>query len=160
MRNVAVVPLTVQTEFVKEAKLTGRPELAEATSASGVLTVCVPGLANVIAWAVKPALTVKLCVTGAAAAYVPLPACDAVMEQVPAETNVAEVPFIVQTPVVVEAKATVRPELAVATSVTGVPTVCVPGLANVIVCAVRPALTNTVTVCAAVVPEAPVTVRV
>lgn len=31
-RNVAVVPETVQTEVVSEAKLTGRPELADATS--------------------------------------------------------------------------------------------------------------------------------
>ena len=39
--------------------------------------------------------------------------------------------------VVCEAKLTVNPELAVATSVSGVPTVCVPGLLKVIVCGVR-----------------------
>jgi hypothetical protein len=42
----------------------------------------------------------------------------------------------VQTPVVVEAKLTARPEVAVAESVSGVPTVCAPGLAKVMVCAV------------------------
>jgi len=57
--------------------------------------------------------------------------------QVPAVRNVAVVPLTVQVLVVCEAKLTVKPELAVATSVSGVPTVCVPGLLNVIVCGVR-----------------------
>jgi hypothetical protein len=47
------------------------------------------------------------------------------------------VPLTVQTLVVVEAKDTVRPELAVAESVNGLPTVCTPGLLKVIVCGVR-----------------------
>ena len=34
--KVAVVPETVQTEAVSEAKLTARPELADALRASGV----------------------------------------------------------------------------------------------------------------------------
>jgi len=89
-----------------------------------------------------------------------LPACDAVMEQVPAVRKVAVVPLTVQTLVVVEAKLTVRPELAVAESVNGVPTVCAPGLAKVIVCWVRAALTVTVAVRTAVSPEAFVTVRI
>jgi hypothetical protein len=46
---------------------------------------------------------------------------------------VAAVPLTVQTPVVVELKLTVRPELAEATSDNGAPTVCVPGLAKLIV---------------------------
>jgi hypothetical protein len=41
---------------------------------------------------------------------------------------------IVQTLVVDDVNATVRPELAVADSVGEVPKFCVPGLANVIVC--------------------------
>ena len=48
MKKVAVVPLTVQTLVVCEVKLTGNPELAVATSVSGVPTVCAPGLAKVI----------------------------------------------------------------------------------------------------------------
>ena len=56
------------------------------------------------------------------------------MVQVPAAMNVAVVPLTVQMLVVCEAKLTVNPELAVATSVSGVPTVCVPGLLKVIVC--------------------------
>ena len=46
-------------------------------------------------------------------------------------------PLTVQTLVVVEAKDTVKPELAVATSVSGVPTVCVAMVGKLIVCAVR-----------------------
>ena len=53
---------------------------------------------------------------------------------IPGERNVAVVPTTVQMPVVSEANVTVKPELAVADSVRGVPTVCVIGLLNVIVC--------------------------
>ena len=63
---VAVVPETVQTESVVDAKLTASVELAEATSVSGVPTVCVPGLAKVMVCA-SP-LVEKLCETGVAAA--------------------------------------------------------------------------------------------
>ena len=66
-----------------------------------------------------------------------LPACDAVIEQVPAARNVAVAPLTVQTLAVVEAKLTVRPEVAVAVRLSGVPTVCAPGLAKLMVCAVR-----------------------
>ena len=58
------------------------------------------------------------------------------MVQVPVVRNVACVPETVQTLAVVEAKATVRLEVAVAESVSGVPTVCAPGLLKVMVCAV------------------------
>ncbi len=67
------------------------------------------------------------------------PACVARIVHVPAATNVAVVPLTVQTPVAVELKETGNPEVAVAVSVSGVPTLCVPGLLNVIVCAVGPA---------------------
>ena len=73
--NVTVVPLTVQTLAVCDAKLTARLELAVADSARGVPTVCVAGALNVIVCA--SALTVKLCETGVAAANVLLPACEA-----------------------------------------------------------------------------------
>jgi hypothetical protein len=63
------------------------------------------------------------------------------MVQVPAAMNAAVALLTVQIPVVVEVKDTVRPELAVAESVRGVPTVCVPGLAKVMVCAIGAALT-------------------
>jgi hypothetical protein len=70
--------------------------------------VCAAGVA---------ASTVKLLVTGAAAAYVLLPACEAVIEQVPTAMNVAVVPLTVQVCGVSDAKATGSPELAVAMSV-------------------------------------------
>ncbi len=52
-----------------------------------------------------------------------MPACEAVMVQVPEATKVAVVPDTVQTPAVEEAKVTARFELAVALRVSGVPTV-------------------------------------
>jgi hypothetical protein len=84
-----------------------------------------------------------------AAAYVPLPAWFASIVQVPEAINVAVVPETVQTDVVVEVKVTTRLELAVAESVRGVPTICVPGFAKVIACVAR--VTNTV-------PEVPAAV--
>ena len=56
------------------------------------------------------------------------------MVQVPLVSMVAVVPEAVQTPVVVEAKLTVKPEVDEADSVSGVPTVCEPGLLKVMVC--------------------------
>ena len=75
---MAVVPLTVQTLVVCEAKLTAKPELAVADSVSGVPTVCVPGELNVIDCGFKGAAsTVKLRETGVAAAQRASPACEA-----------------------------------------------------------------------------------
>jgi hypothetical protein len=54
--------------------------------------------------------------------------------QVPTATKVAVVPLTVQTPVVREVNVTIKPELAFADSVSGLPTVWVPGALNVIVC--------------------------
>ncbi len=59
-----------------------------------------------------------------------LPAWFASMVQVPEAMKLATVPETVQMLCVVEVKVTAKPELAVATSVSGVPTVCVPGLAK------------------------------
>ena len=62
----AVVPDTVQMLVVCELKLTARPEEAEAESASGVPTVCAPGLLKVMVCVAR--LTAKLCETDVAAA--------------------------------------------------------------------------------------------
>jgi hypothetical protein len=57
------------------------------------------------------------------------------MVQVPAVTKVKAPPLVmVHTPVVLEVKLTVRPELAVAVRVGLVPKFCAPGLAKVMVC--------------------------
>ncbi len=101
--NVAVVPDTVQTDVLLEAKATVRRELAEALKVSGVPTCCALMLPKVIVCALGAALTVKLCVTGAAAEYVLLPACDAVMLHSPAAAKVTVLPDAVHTPVVLEA---------------------------------------------------------
>jgi len=80
-----------------------------------------------------------------------------VIEQVPVVRNVAVVPLTVQTLVVVVVKLTVRPEVAVAASVSGIPIFCGPGLTKLIVCAMR---TLTTAVLVAVAPAPFVTVRV
>jgi len=65
-KKLAVVPETVQTLVVVEAKLTAKPELAVAESARGVPMVWVLGAAKVMVCA-SP-LTGKLCATCGAAA--------------------------------------------------------------------------------------------
>ena len=56
------------------------------------------------------------------------------MLQMPVPTKVSVVPLTVQTPSVLEAKVTVRPDVAVADKVSVVPKTCVPGLVKEIVC--------------------------
>ncbi len=67
---------------------------------------------------------VKLCVTGVAAAYCALPACEALMVHAPPFTRVAVAPETVQTLEVRDVKLTGSPEEAVALSVRVVPMVC------------------------------------
>ena len=57
------------------------------------------------------------------------------MVQVPGATRVNVVPLTVHTGVVLEANWTINPELAVAESAEGLPTVWLPGEAKVMVCA-------------------------
>ena len=64
-------------------------------------------------------MTLNVLITGVAATKLPLPGWVAVIEQTPTETSVAEPPDTVHTAGVVLAKATVRPEVAVATKDTG-----------------------------------------
>ena len=68
--SVSVLPLTVQTLGVVEAKLTGRPELALATSVGGAtLMIWLPGELKVMVCGVNGAAeTVKVRDTVAAAA--------------------------------------------------------------------------------------------
>ncbi len=67
VRNVAVVPATVQTAGVEEVNVTVKPEVDDADSASGVPTVCVAMAANVMLCDCTLLLTVKLCEIGVAA---------------------------------------------------------------------------------------------
>ncbi len=48
VRNVPVVPETVHTALVDEAKATGKFEVAVALSVKGVPMVCAPGLLKVM----------------------------------------------------------------------------------------------------------------
>jgi hypothetical protein len=63
--KVAVVPETVQTLVVVEAKLTANPEEAVATRVSVVPTVWAPGLAKVMVCAIGAAFTVRAIVVDA-----------------------------------------------------------------------------------------------
>ena len=99
--RVAVLPVTVQTAGVEDEKVTGIPELAVALRASvPVLNNWAGITANVTVWASW--CTVKVCDT-AAAAYAPLPACTALMVQLPELTMLAVAPETVQIAVVEEA---------------------------------------------------------
>ena len=134
VKNVALLPVTEQTLPVEEAKLTIRPELAFADRVSGVPTVCVPGLAKVIVCCCRVAVTEKVWEMEMAAAKVALPACEAVIVQLPPAMNEAVVPATIQTLIVEEAKLTARPELAFAERLSGVPTVWLEMAGKVIVC--------------------------
>jgi hypothetical protein len=82
-------------------------------------------------------VTVKLCVTDVAAAKLVFPACEAVIEHVPAAINVRVLPDTLHTLEMVDVYETVRPELAVAVSVSGELARVVFGrAAKVIVCVV------------------------
>ncbi len=103
----------MQTPVVVELNVTARPDEAVAlTVKSAAVTGLFDRAPKVIVWLALP--TVKLCDTDGAALYVALPAWSALIVQVPVDTRWTVEPLTVQTPVVVELKVTVRPELAVA----------------------------------------------
>lgn len=137
--SVSVVPLTVQTASVDEAKVTGNPALELATRAGGeVPNVWLPGELKVMVWAAGA--TLKVCVTGVAAEVVVLPAWLAVTVQLPAVSNVSAVPPTVHTAGVDDANDTVNPVLAVATRAgAAMPRVWPPGEAKLMVCVVSAA---------------------
>jgi len=114
-----VIPETVHTVGVAEAKLTGMPELAVAVSVTWPAVFAVFGIAvKVMVW--LAGVTVKLWLTDGAEAHLGLlPACVAWMVHVPTDSNVTVDPEMVQTDVVCELKLTARPELAVALTVNG-----------------------------------------
>ena len=131
--NVTEVPNTVQTPVVFEAKATASAEVAVAVNVTFEPNVALPGFANVIVCVAG--FTVKICVTGVAAEKFALPTWLAAMEHEPVMSKVTDVPATVQTPIVLEANATAKPDVAVAVSVTAEPREARPGFANVIVCA-------------------------
>ena len=138
--KVATLPATVQTLLVRETKLTGRPELAEAMMTNGEVPRVLPlSGGNVIVWEPAPppepaGLTTKDWLTDGAAAKLAFPACEAAMVQVPEFTRVTVFPVTVHTLRVRELKLTGRPELAVALIANGeVPSVLVLRVTKVMV---------------------------
>jgi hypothetical protein len=119
--SVTVVPETVHTPELVDAKLTGRPDDAVALRVKGALPAARFGrLAKVMVW--LPCVTWKLWFTGVAARYAISPGCEACTVQVPTLTSVTIEPDTVQTDEVVDAKTTASPEDAVAVSVNaGIP---------------------------------------
>ena len=116
--SVTLVPATVQIAPELVVKITGWPEVAVAVRLTG------PALSAVSGGCVKvivcvPCSTLNVLVTGAAAAKVALPACEAVMEQTPAETSVTLAPDTVQIPLELLVKLTASPDVAVAVNPTG-----------------------------------------
>ena len=116
--NVTLVPETEQTPGVADVKLTVRPELAVATTVRLSSSRLSAKAANEIVW--LPFGTWNDCCTCGAAFQFALPPWSALIVQVPVLTNAIVAPFappVVQTAGVDELKLTVRPELAVATTV-------------------------------------------
>jgi len=114
--NVAVVPETVQTHGVVDAKATGKLELAVALTVScAVLRFTGErGSKSIIC---GKRVTAKLCTT-AADPYCALPPWLASIVQVPTASKVAVFPEIVQMDGVVAAKLTGKPDEAVALRLT------------------------------------------
>jgi len=137
-RKVTTFPEILQLPFWTILKLTGRPELAVALTVNVPPTICAGRELKVMVCALSALadVTVKLCVTDAAALYTLLPGCEATIVQVPPASNVAVPPETVQILVVEELKLTLRPELVVAVNAIVVPVAWLAGAANVIVCAV------------------------
>jgi len=114
----------LQTNGVVELKLSGRPEFDCTPISNGDTPRICPGIASndIVCEAV---VTLKLCTTFGAGAYVGLPPWLAVIEQLPALTSAIFTPFTpetVQTRGVVEANVTTKPDDAVALSGAGVET--------------------------------------
>jgi len=118
-----------------DVNATARPLDEDADAETGPWSTRVSaGCANVIVCDWGAAVTWNVRVTDAAAAYVPLPACAAVIEQVPTATSVTDEPETVQMLVLFEESATPSPLEALADSDTGPWSTRVSaGCANVIV---------------------------
>src|SRR5579863_2456580 len=112
----ALVPETVHTAAVVEAKVTASPEVAVAFRVSVVPTVWFAIVGKLMVWLWPE--TVKLRLTAAAAAYTSLPACVALMVQVPWVRSDASPLATVHTLSVSEVNLTGSFEVAVAVSFT------------------------------------------
>src|SRR5580700_10429063 len=131
--RVTTFPATVQKPVEFEAKAIARPAVDVAFREKGAVpNVTFPSAPKLIVCAAL--LTVKLRVTEGAAEYVALPGWLAIMEHIPAAMTVTVLADTVQTEIVVDAKLTASPELAVAVIGNGAtPKVTFPSEPKVIV---------------------------
>lgn len=151
VRKFTVLPDTIHTNCEDELKTTGEVELVVTLSAADPSAVAPVTSLNVN---VGIANTVKLWVTDFAA-YGPLAATVAVIEQVPpAVLNVATFPDTVHADDVVELKVTVEVEFELALKFKVVPPVWVPIGAKVRVGTVKPCPWRVIDCVAAVCPKA------
>ena len=118
--SVADEPETVHTDALFEANETARPLDAFADNTVGPWSTRVSdGCANAIVCESGAAVTWKVRVTESAAAYAPLPACDAVIEHVPTVSSITDEPDTVHTDPLFEPSETASPLDALADNETG-----------------------------------------
>src|SRR5690349_6395697 len=110
--SVTALPDTVQTSGVVEEKMTVRPEVALAPSATGAGLIRTLPCVNVTVWVCG--VTLKLCTASVAAVYCALPGWSAVMVHKPRLRRVIVFPATEQTLWVVDAKLIARFEVVVA----------------------------------------------
>lgn len=133
LSRVTVLPLTVQTVAVCDARVTVRPEDADGDSTTvWTPSDCGPGSGIVMVCAAFEIVNVRG--TEEAAFHAKSPACDAVTAQVPADSRLISKPDTMQVDGDVEVKVTGRPEVATgATVMSEVVRTWFAGLANVMV---------------------------
>jgi hypothetical protein len=116
------VPPAVQTAGVVVVNVIGWGDVEVAVTITGDWAiVLVPGPLNVITCLTS--VTVNVLGRSGAGAYVPFPPCEATIVQLPAARRLTVAPLgpvVEQTPGVVDAKVTGRPDVAVAETVKGV----------------------------------------
>jgi hypothetical protein len=118
LSRLRVVPLALQTSGVVELNVTCRPDVEVAINALGTVPKdWLPGDTKVMACGAT--VTAKEFTTGAALANAALPAWLAVTVQVPTPIRLKAALATVQTVGVLDANATVRPEVEAATSGSG-----------------------------------------
>jgi len=115
------VVLTEQIVGVVEVYVGVTPEVVVAPMGVVDPTVAVLGTVPGIVMTSAAGLTVSVSVTGVAAAYVLLPACEAVIWQVPAARIVTTPADVTEHAVPVDEYVGVKPEVAVAPSTGAVP---------------------------------------
>jgi len=148
--SVSVFPLKVHMVGVLSVKVTARPELADAETATVPPTVCVP-VTGVTVMVCGMPCTVKPIFALTAAAYSLFPDWWATTVHVPEPISVSVVPLKVHVAGVLSVNVTGRPELADAEMATEPPTVCVPVTGVTVMVCARPCTVNLISAVGAAV---------